>query len=284
MATTIPARFSDTARFILHPTDFSPASELAFAHALRLALTNKGCLTLLHVGDGAEEDGEFPRVREVLQRWGLLDPGARRADVFNTLGIEVKKVLIRNASVAAAIAEYCGTHQVDMLVVATEQRGGLARWLRPSTAERVARTVAVPTLFVPADGGGCVSLRDGQVTLDRVLVPVDHSPPVGGAVERGLRALAAYGKSEAKLTLLHVGPESGFPSVTIPNGQLHVDRVAREGDPVTEILAAAQASTANLVIMVTKGTDGFLDALRGTTTEQVIRQAPCPVLAVPADE
>jgi nucleotide-binding universal stress UspA family protein len=171
-----------------------------------------------------------------------------------------------------------------MLVVATEQRGGLARWLHPSMAERIARTVAVPTLFVPADGSGCVSLRDGQVTLNRVLIPVDHSPPVGGAVERGLRALAAYGQNEAKLTLLHVGPESGFPSVTIPSGQWLVDRIARQGVPVTVILAAAQESTANLVIMVTKGTDGFLDALRGTTTEQVLRHAPCPVLAVPSDE
>ena len=39
---------------------------------------------------------------------------------------------------------------------------------------------------------------------------------------------------------------------------------------------------ANLLIMVTKGTDGFLDVLRGTTTEQVLRKAPCPVLSVPA--
>lgn len=32
--------------------------------------------------------------------------------------------------------------------------------------------------------------------------------------------------------------------------------------------------------MATKGHEGFLDALRGTTTERVLRQAECPVLAV----
>lgn len=50
-ASTTPG---DGARFVVHPTDFSPASELAFAHALRLAVTSKGRLTLLHVGDGAD--------------------------------------------------------------------------------------------------------------------------------------------------------------------------------------------------------------------------------------
>jgi nucleotide-binding universal stress UspA family protein len=35
--------------------------------------------------------------------------------------------------------------------------------------------------------------------------------------------------------------------------------------------------------MVTEGSHGFLDALRGSTTQQIIRQAPCPVLAIPFD-
>ena len=34
--------------------------------------------------------------------------------------------------------------------------------------------------------------------------------------------------------------------------------------------------------MTTDGRDGFLDALRGSHSERVLRQAPAPVLAVPA--
>jgi nucleotide-binding universal stress UspA family protein len=33
--------------------------------------------------------------------------------------------------------------------------------------------------------------------------------------------------------------------------------------------------------MATEGHQGFLDALRGSTTERVLRGALCPVLAVP---
>jgi nucleotide-binding universal stress UspA family protein len=34
--------------------------------------------------------------------------------------------------------------------------------------------------------------------------------------------------------------------------------------------------------MATEGRQGFVDAVRGSVTERVVRGAPCPVLAVPA--
>lgn len=63
---------------VLHPTDFSEASLVAFHHALKAALIAKSQLTLLHVASG--ESGElmdFPGVRETLVRWDLLPRGAR---------------------------------------------------------------------------------------------------------------------------------------------------------------------------------------------------------------
>ena len=116
-----------------------------------------------------------------------------------------------------------------------------------------------------------------------MLIPVDHKPSADGAIERGLRAIQAFGDEESQLQLLHVGPGSDFPDLCIPDGPWRVARVHRDGNPVTEILAAAEESRANLLIMVTEGAEGYLDILRGTTTEQVLRRAPCPVLSVPAD-
>jgi nucleotide-binding universal stress UspA family protein len=43
----------------------------------------------------------------------------------------------------------------------------------------------------------------------------------------------------------------------------------------------AEATKADLVLMTTEGHDGFLDALRGSTTERVMRSVSCPMLAVP---
>lgn len=282
-ASEVSHRFSDPSRYILHPTDFSPQSELAFAHALRIALTNKSNLTLLHVEKNEEVEWDnFPSVRATLQRWGLLEAGAHRADVAK-LGIGIEKVNVNDDHVADAVASYLVKRPIDLLVLSTEQRHGLSSWLKPSTAEKTARKMNLPTLFVPAGTRGCVSLDDGKVTMNQVLIPVDHTPPVGSAIERGLRAISAFGKPESQLTLLHVGSESEFPKVATPSGPWNIVRASRQGNPVTEILAAAEECQADLIIMVTKGTDGFLEALRGTTTEQVIRRAPCPVLSIPAD-
>ena len=64
----VPHRFSEPAKYILHATDFSPGSELAFAHALRIALSNKSRLTLMHVGEARHAEWDsFPHVRETLR-------------------------------------------------------------------------------------------------------------------------------------------------------------------------------------------------------------------------
>ena len=58
----------------------------------------------------------------------------------------------------------------------------------------------------------------------------------------------------------------------------------RDGDPVEQILAAADEVEADLIVMPTAGHRGVFDALRGSTTERVLRRARCPLLAVPAPE
>ena len=56
----------------------------------------------------------------------------------------------------------------------------------------------------------------------------------------------------------------------------------REGDPVEQIVAVADELRAELVVMTTAGRAGVFEALRGSTTERVLRRMRCPVLAVPA--
>lgn len=56
---------------ILHPTDFSHGSEVAFTHALRLCCATNGSLAILHV-DKERRDPDwdkYPSVRETLARW-----------------------------------------------------------------------------------------------------------------------------------------------------------------------------------------------------------------------
>ncbi|PYS71622.1 MAG: hypothetical protein DMF69_09750, partial [Acidobacteria bacterium] len=73
---------------VLHPTDFSEGSKVAFHHALKAALLAKSRLTLLNVSpDGASQWDDFPGVRETLERWGLLPKGSPTSAV-GELGID----------------------------------------------------------------------------------------------------------------------------------------------------------------------------------------------------
>jgi nucleotide-binding universal stress UspA family protein len=49
---------------------------------------------------------------------------------------------------------------------------------------------------------------------------------------------------------------------------------------VEAIVEAAIELDVDLIGMPTAGHHGVLDALRGSTTERVIRHAPCPVFAL----
>jgi nucleotide-binding universal stress UspA family protein len=277
-----PKNLSDPAKFVVHLTDLSPSSEAAFVHAVRIALTFRADLTVLYVGNGEEVDWDaFPSFREILQRWGFLEQGASRADVAK-LGLKVNKIAVTGKSVAKELAEYCDQFTVDLLVVATEQQGRLAEWLHSNTPAAAARRAGLPALFVPTKGRGCVSAESGEVSIHQVLVPVNHEPRADEAVERGLRIITASGNRQAQLTLLHIGSETNFPKVEVPEGPWQVVRTVRKGDAAAEIVEAANECNADLLVMVTAGNDGLLDGLRGSTTQQVLRNSPCPVLAVPA--
>lgn len=276
--------YSDPARIILHPTDFSPQAERAFAHALRLALQNKGYLTLLHAKgpNEAVRWDEFPSVRATLERWGLLEKGSHRSDV-GKLGVQIEKIVGSAPDVVKSIEGVLQKRPVQLLVMASEGREGLSRWLTPSVAERAVRTTHIPALFVPEQGRCCVSPEDGSVTMERVLIPVSHELPVGPAIERAIRAMDAFGSESAQLTLLHVGEASDFPDVPDIDSAWSVVRTTRQGDPAEEIAAAATESDANLIVLVSDGVQGVSDKLMGTTSEQIVRKAPCPVMVLPAD-
>jgi len=268
---------------ILHPTDFSPESEVAFAHALKLALVSGAELNLVHVtrqSAGVSWE-EFPEVRRTLERWGAA---AERVPGAEAVGNELRvgKILGVGAGPVGSIVDYLEAHPTELIVLATHQREGIERWLHRATAEPIARRSHEMTLFVPARATGFVSLATGVVNVRRVVVPIDHEPAPQPAVEAAATLLEGLDCTEASVILAHVGEEATVPRVRVPErGGWRWEMSARRGEPVEEIIRAAAEPPADLIVMTTQGHLGFLDALRGSTTERVLRRSPCPVLAVP---
>jgi nucleotide-binding universal stress UspA family protein len=135
------------------------------------------------------------------------------------------------------------------------------------------------TLFVPSGCRGVVSL-EGVIRLRRILLPIDHQPDAQEAVIRAVRAAEAFGDDAVELVMLHVNGGAS-PRLDRPESQAcSWKELRRDGDVVETILDVAQE--ADLIVMATEGRHGFVDAMRGSVTERVVRGAPCPVLAVPA--
>jgi nucleotide-binding universal stress UspA family protein len=266
---------------IVHPTDFSDLSAEAFAHALRIALVMKSKLYLVHIAESEnprEVEG-FPHVRQALERWHLLNANAASTEVFDKLGIKVAKIGVESEDPVRGLIYFLDRHPTDLIVLATHGRDGIAHWLQGSIAEKLSRTTRLPTLFLPPTAHGFVEQSNGELHLSRVLVPVDHAPPPAEALGI-IQGFTGPINKQAAIEVMHVGETA--PSIRRVADGSRIPVANRNGDVVGTILKAAEELNADLIAMPTASHHGFLDAMRGSTTERVMRHAPCPVLSVPA--
>lgn len=270
-------------RKIFHPTDFSDDSHTALIHALKLALTAKAELSMMHIDPNVSRSDfeDFPRIRPILERWQLLPAGSTKEDVTQ-LGLSVKKTRAVAKNPTQGFLDYLGKHPADLLVMATHQYEGLARWQHQTIAEPVSRRSHAATLFVPTHVEGFVVKDTGQAQLRRVLVPVSAKPNPQVAVDMTTKLAQALGSESLTGVLVHVGEDSTFHSVRYPwrNGWLWHTQTCH-GNIVDVILAMGADFDVDLIVMTTEGHDSMLDMMRGSTMERVLRGARCPLLALP---
>jgi len=269
---------------IFHPSDFSAASETAFAHALKAALIAKSALTIFHVSPEQQENWtEFPGVRQTLERWGILPKNSPKSAVPD-LGIMVKKIVAQDKDPVKSVLGFLDHHPSDLIVLATQQDKGQGLWQEQSVAKPVARKSHQMTLFIPAGVEGFVSLQDGSVSLKNILIPVAPVPNAQPAIQAAVRIAQRLNCPTGQFTVLYVGDDSGMPAVSYPElPGWEWTKITQTGDITQVILQTARGMDADLIVMSTEGRQGFLDALRGSNSEQVLRHCACPLLTIPAN-
>lgn len=293
---------------ILCPVDFSESSHRAFEHAVAIARWYKAAITVLHVVD-LRLDASIgfaaavpappaltPAAREQiageLQR---LAAGAAAADV----AIETA---VRDGRPDIAILDVASEMPADLLVVGTHGRSGFDRLVMGSVTEKVLQKAACPVLSVPphADDG-----PRSPVALKSILCPVDFSESSMDALRC---AVSLAEESDGRLTVLHVAaalsPQElpAYELQHVAEFQAHCDRRLRQrladfvpgaarayctvdervtsGKPWREILRVAHEQRADLIVIGLRRRSGVDRALFGSTTQQVVRQAACPVLTL----
>jgi nucleotide-binding universal stress UspA family protein len=266
---------------IFHPSDFTQTSQVAFYHALKIALAVHAELKMLHV-DATHEHShyrDFPSVLAVLERWKVLPAGSSPRSV-GKLGIDIEKEILHDSQPIETISEFLTDNPSSLVVLAAHQRSKWA-WFSRSKAEPIARIASATTLFVPDGVQGFVSAETGAVQLRNILIPIAVHPNCLDTVESVCQLVNSLSVTTTDLHFLYVGPETSLPAIpqSLPNNvRSHVH--VQQGDIVQSILTTSRELEADLIAMTTDGHRGFLDALRGTTTEQVLRQIHCPLWAV----
>jgi len=133
--------------------------------------------------------------------------------------------------------------------------------------------------------------------LKRILVPVDFSECSNKALGYAIPFAKQFG---AEVTLIHA---LSYPFeaaevaaaeaeamqaarrelnslLTKIGGVIPSQGIIRMGNPADEIVETAREFGADLIVMSTHGRAGLAHMLLGSTTEHVVRHAPCPVLVV----
>lgn len=292
---------------ILCPVDFSGPSAKALAYAAALARWHRAEITVLHVHQmqisplltvGPYVGPVTPVVLSDAER-AQLEAAVTQFAASETRGVRLETALIEDVNVPAAILAHVEAMHPDLVIMGTEGHTGIERLVLGSVAERVLRRAICPVLTVPPHATRGLSPE----SIREVLCPIDFSPSSAAALEW---AAAWAAKAAARVTALHVvemPPEasdpplseytalrdrlmqaareamtSAIPDATRQSGTFDEDVVV--GRPGSEILRAAEARSADLIVMGVRGRGAVDLAVFGSATHQVVRRAGCPVLAV----
>ena len=300
-------------RSILVPLDGSPLAEHALPYAYEIARRAGATLHLVHictdkdspiyVKDHPITDEKLASQRREHARLYLEAIKAYLSEIHADSKILVQ-VLDRspenmmNESVGTFLAKHSEATNIDLVVMTTHGRGGLARFWLGSVADMLVRLTNVPILLVrPTE-----HLPDflHPPMFQQILVPVDGSR----LSEQILKPTLALGKLlQAEYTLLRVvkplHPDYKLITHTDPfdvdeseEAQSYLDTITKrlgiEDQPIATRLIPAEKPAAaileqacrherTLIAMATHGRSGMRRLLLGSVADKVLRGAETAV-------
>ncbi|MEM8556568.1 MAG: universal stress protein [Bacteroidota bacterium] len=276
---------------VLFPTDHSGCADSALGHAVALASLYDAELHVLTALDAYDD------LDEVLDDDDLDDASylLRQHD-----RVRIVRVAELGSSAADVILDYATHSDIDLVVMATHGRRGVAHLLHGSVAERVVREAPCPVLTLRCDAP-TLDADDG--TDNRILVPFDFSERSRYALDYAADLARVF---RADLDLVHVVSDAMWPDVygfdagatntdvLQARTRTALDRLVRElrasgiaahahvdvGFPTTCLADLATERRADLIVMASHGLTGLKRLLLGSVAENTVRLAPCPVLVV----
>lgn len=294
---------------VLCPVDLSEPSIRSLTYAVAVAKWYEGGVTALHVVptfDAVEVPSgalfDPVRILYVMSREEVLE---QLRETLNRAGIAMDNVTlaVEAGEPVATIVDQSVARQADLLVMGTHGRSGFDRLVLGSVTEKALRKAPCPVLTVPPHVPGA----SAPVAFSTIMCAVDFSPAslqaVGFALDLARHANARVIALYAIEWLAEEQP-GDHVEFNVPSFRQHLTHNTEErlqallakevpvergwvtkvvtGRAHREILRVAKEEHADLIVMGAQGRGGPALTLFGSTTEQVVRAAACPVLTVRA--
>lgn len=290
-------------RRILCPVDRSDTSARALGYGLMLAGWYEASLTALEViwVNVPPVSSSAQPVLSPAQLESFASDLRAFVDAKAPAGIDVTTT-IGQGPVVTAILHEARTLPADLIVMGTHGHSGVERFLLGSVAEKTLRKATCPVLTIPP---AAPDVPSSPEPFQSILCAIDFSPSSLKALEYALRLAEDSGK---RLTLLHVFdwdedrlmPEQ-FDTTTRDIRHEHREatlerlralvpdevrtwcdcrELTATGRPHEEVVLAAAGEHADLIVIGAHGRRAKDVLLFGSTTNQVVRHATCPVLTI----
>ncbi|MBF0558116.1 MAG: universal stress protein [Nitrospirae bacterium] len=275
--------------------DGSEYSKAALLEASNWIKKHGGSAVLVHaVFFDEEEFGAIPEQLEKRMIFGKHVCCQAKEEISASLGINLESIICEGEP-HETIVEIAGSKGSDLIAIGTHGRKGIKRLLMGSVTSAVIAGAPCDVLVVKKPCTVCTG------TYGSVLVPFDGSQFSKKALDRACALAKADGGS---VTVLYVIPRYEEMIGFVKNDSIRqslrqeaskiidsakdiagavgitVNTVVEDGYPSDSIIESAKKLKTDLIIIGSYGWQGINRAIMGSTTERVIMDAPCPVLAV----
>lgn len=250
-----------------------------FVHALCLTCATKGELEIVDVRkERINQSGVS--VRKTFEKWRKLPAGSKREDV-GKMGIRIKKTITKG-SIKKEIRKRLRESYHDILIIGTETRKGISYLFDQDLAEYLAQSFRQTTLYVPLKAKPFADSETGQVSLKKILLPIAEETSPEPPFEMLQRILKFFPETSPDVIGVHLGEYFPYISGNFLKGLSWREITESPGNESISHLIARSAynEKVDLIIMSTNGRDTLPEKIMGSVTENVVRMAPCPVLAV----
>jgi nucleotide-binding universal stress UspA family protein len=213
--------------------------------------------------------------------------------------------LVGTGYIADEITRIVEEKHIDLVISATHARTGLRRLLLGSVTERLMRALRCPLMVLRGPQAADEIPFSASVRFQKIMIGCDFSPDATLAFDYGMSLAQEF---QSEVHLVHVMEPPVYIDwerpLAAPGEALRSEmknkltsRLAAmvtedahhwctpkttvlEGSPDDGLTRYAVENRIDLIVMGLRGRNLVEDLLIGSTTDRVVRRAPCPVMSV----